>query len=326
MSRPPSIARGARPLPRLPGGPATPGLLLLLLAFATAGPTTAQQLGDSVFLPEIGPPAFEPGAGPRVVLDEAHENFHTLSGRFQAFGRLLEMDGFVIEAGTTPFTAEALADVDLLVIANALNPGNASEWSLPTPSAFTPDEVTAVRDWVRGGGALLLIADHMPFPGAAAALGGAFGFTFSNGFAMDPGGRGGVVVFRRSDGGLRTHPVTDGQGAGAAVDSVAAFTGQAFRSPDGAADLLVLSQGWVSLLPETAWEFEDSTPRIDVSGWSQGSVLELGQGRVAVFGEAAMFTAQRAGPGGAPMGMNAPQASQNARFVANLVHWLTRSP
>jgi hypothetical protein len=301
-----------------------PASLILLLLLAAAGPATGQQRGDPVFVPEIGPPAFAAGAGPRVLLDEAHENFHTLSGRFRTFGRLLEMDGFVIEGGRTPFSAEALADVDLLVIANALNPRNASKWSLPTPSAFTPGEVTAVRDWVRGGGALLLIADHMPFPGAAEALGAAFGFTFSNGFAMDPGGRGGVVVFRRSDGSLTGHPVPLGRGPGPPVDSVAAFTGQAFRSPTEAVDLLVLSRGWVSLLPETAWEFDDSTPRVDVSGWSQGSVLQFGRGRVAVFGEAAMFTAQRAGPGGAPMGMNAPQAGQNARFVANLVRWLTR--
>ena len=34
----------------------------------------------------------------------------------------------------------------------------------------TSDEITAVAAWVREGGALLLIADHMPFPGAAGTL------------------------------------------------------------------------------------------------------------------------------------------------------------
>ena len=77
-------------------------------------------------------------------------------------------------------------------------------------------------------------------------------------------------------------------------------------------------------MPDEAWEFGSSTASVDVAGWSQGAVMDVGQGRIAVFGEAAMFTAQRTGPEGAPMGMNAPVASQNPQFVANLVRWLTR--
>ena len=325
MARPSSASPGRAFLPRSGNGRSVPWLPVLLLTLAATGPLAAQQLGDSAFVPEIGSPAFDRGTGPRVVLDEAHANFHTLSGRFQAFGRLLTLDGFVVEAGRTPFTPESLEDVDLLVVANALSRRNEDDWSLPTPSAFTPAEISAVQSWVEGGGALLLIADHMPFPGAAADLGRAFGFSFSNGFAMDPGGRGGVVVLRRADGGVADHPITTGGDRDEPIDSVAVFTGQAFRSPPGAVDLLVLSDGWVSLVPDTAWQFHASTPRVDVSGWAQGSVLEVGRGRVAVFGEAAMFTAQRAGPGGAAMGMNAPQAHQNARFVARLVRWLTRT-
>ena len=50
---------------------------------------------------------------------------------------------------------------------------------------------------------------------------------------------------------------------------------------------------------------------------------EIARGRVALFGEAAMFTAQRAGPELAPVGMNAPAAAQNAQLALNLVRWLT---
>lgn len=288
----------------------------------SAGAANAQQTGDTLFVPRLVRPAFESGGGPRVLLDEAHTNFHTLAGRFQAFGRLLTADGFVVEASDTPFTEAVLRGVDLLVVANALHPRNASDWSLPTPSAFSQEEVAAVRGWVEDGGALLLIADHMPFPGAAAALGEAFGFSFSNGFAMDPAGES-LLVFRRGDGSLAAHEVTAGGVPGERVDSVAAFTGQAFRSPPGAADLLVLPQGWMSLEPDTAWVFDEATPRVDVGGWSQGAVMAFGRGRIAVFGEAAMFTAQRSGPARAPMGMNAPHASQNPQFVTNLVRWLT---
>lgn len=55
----------------------------------------------------------------------------------------------------------------------------------------------------------------------------------------------------------------------------------------------------------------------------QGAVLRFGRGRVALFGEAAMFTAQLAGPTRKPVGMNAPEAGQNAQFVLNLLHWLS---
>ena len=51
--------------------------------------------------------------------------------------------------------------------------------------------------------------------------------------------------------------------------------------------------------------------------------LNHGSGKVAVFGEAAMFTAQ-VGRGG-PMGMNDPEAQQNSQFVLNVLHWLTGS-
>jgi hypothetical protein len=48
-----------------------------------------------------------------------------------------------------------------------------------------------------------------------------------------------------------------------------------------------------------------------------------GQGRVAVFGEAAMFSAQVVGPDKRPIGMNAPDARDNSRFALNLLHWLS---
>ena len=52
--------------------------------------------------------------------------------------------------------------------------------------------------------------------------------------------------------------------------------------------------------------------------------MKVGKGRVAVFGEAGMFTAQLAGPKQRPMGMNAPEAKQNHQLLLNVMHWLTR--
>ena len=75
-------------------------------------------------------------------------------------------------------------------------------------------------------------------------------------------------------------------------------------------------------MPEVAWEFKPDTPMIPVEGWFQGATLLFGSGRVAVFGEAAMFSAQISNSGG-KMGMNAPGAEQNSQFLLNVMHWLS---
>jgi len=51
--------------------------------------------------------------------------------------------------------------------------------------------------------------------------------------------------------------------------------------------------------------------------------MRLGEGRVAFFGEAAMFSAQLAGLPGQPMGMNNPAAAENVQFLLNVIHWLS---
>jgi hypothetical protein len=88
--------------------------------------------------------------------------------------------------------------------------------------------------------------------------------------------------------------------------------------------VLVLKDGSRLLLPEVAFKFSESTPRIPAVNLLQGALVYHGQGRLAVFGEAAMFTAQVAGPDRRPIGMNAPEARENARFALNVLHWLTK--
>lgn len=297
---------------------------LILAAMTIAAPAGAQQVPDSAFAPAIARPAFAEGAGPLVLVDEAHTNFHTTGGRYYAFTRTLRRDGYVVRGLRAPFTRQSLAGARVLVIANALHPGNDQGWALPTPSAFTAEEIAAVEAWVREGGSLLLIADHMPFPGAAAELGAAFGVTMGNGFAYDSTEQVSKMRFARGDGSLADHPISRGRDAAERVDSVFAFTGQAFRvSAPGAEPLMTLARGSVLLLPEVAWQFSAQTRRENVGGQLQGAVLPHGSGRVAVFGEAAMFSAQLGGPQRQPMGMNDPRAPQNVQFLLNVMHWLT---
>ena len=287
-------------------------------------PVTGQQVADTAFRPPIGRPAFASGSGPLVLLDEAHHNFHTADGRYAPFAALLRRDGYRVEPLRERFSRSSLASARVLVIANALDSSNRGAWARPIALAFTASEVQAVRTWVEGGGSLLLIADHMPFAGAAAALGRALGLEFSDGFAMADSGDSDPFVFTRADSTLGHHAIADGRSPDERVDSVVTFTGQGFRVTTGTVDpLLRLSEGMVLLEPDTAWVFNEATRRRSAAGWLQGAALEVGRGRVVVLGEAAMFSAQLAGPRRRPVGMNAPEASRNAQLLLNTMHWLT---
>lgn len=298
---------------------------LVLPAFVAAMPALsfAQQAVDTAYNATVMRPAFAGGTGPAILFDEAHGSFHKADRSYGAFTRLLRRDGYVVRVNASPFTRDVLDSARVLVIANPLHPTNQHDWYLPTPSAFTPDEIRAVSEWVATGGSLLLIADHMPFAGAAENLAAAFGIFFANGFAFDSSVSPLDLVFRRSDGTLPPHAITNGRGPGERVDSIVTFTGSAFRVLVPAEPLLLLTPSLMVLMPEEAWLFSKRTPRLSAAGMLQGAVLRHGRGRVAVFGEAAMFTAQFIGTPRRPMGMNAPAAHQNAQFVLNVLHWLT---
>ena len=295
----------------------------------------AQQVVDRSFVPSVITPTYAKGQGPIVCLDEGHNNFHTLANRFWPFAELLRADGYVLRSTSGRFALSSLASCKVLVIANAL-PGdeNWDAYPYPTPPAFTNDEPNLLRGWVEGGGSLLLIADHMPFPGAASNVAAAFGFAFNDGFAVEnfsteAEGRAAFdkpTVFSREDGTLREHPITRGTQSSEVISRIRSFTGQAFLAPAGAEPLMVLPKNFISLMPEKAWRFTMQTRRVPVGGWLQGAVMPVGKGRLAVFGEAGMFTAQVQGPEHTAMGMNAPLAEQNYRFTLNLIRWLIDRP
>lgn len=286
---------------------------LLIAAHATH----AQQVPDRGYAPAIARPLYSPDKGPIVCVDEAHANFHTLGERFFAFGELLRRDGYRVMPGTRMFAADALGACAVLVISNARAAPESG-----SPSAFTDAEISAVHAWVEQGGALLLIADHMPFGRAAQGLAAAFDVEFTNGFALRDPQSDAPDLFRLEDHTLRAHAVTRGRNKHEAVTRVRTFAGQAFRAPRAQA-LLLFPRGYSSLAPDKPWVFTEQTPRIPVAGWLQGAVQFDGKGRAAFFGEAAMFSAQFSGPEREPAGMNAPGAEQNFQLVLNLLHWLT---
>jgi hypothetical protein len=282
------------------------------------------QVADNSFNPKLPPPAYPAGTGPLVLVDEAHHNFHTTTGRYAPFAKVLGADGYVVAPLRERLGAAPLARARVLVIANALAERNAGgDWTTPTPSAFEPDEIAALRRWVEDGGSLFLIADHMPFGGAVEDLGAAFGLMLTNGYATDAACGADEFLFTRDSGTLADHPITRGRTPAERVTEVRNFTGQAFRAAPGTAPLLTLAPETVLLFPLKAWDFSVATPRMPADGMLQGAALVAGRGRVAAFGDAAMFSAQVSGTIRRPMGMNDPNAPQNAQFLLNVMHWLT---
>jgi hypothetical protein len=307
--------------------------VLLVAALVVGAALPAQQMPDTSFHPVVRRPAWARGGGPRLCLDEGHHNFHTLDNRFLAFGELARGDGYRVSALKAAFTAQSLTACDVLVIGNAQpNDDPWASYPYPTPTAFSPAEVRSLHRWVRRGGALLLLADHMPLAGAAKPLAAAFGVSFTDGFAVEKYGGGDArdsafsipTLFRAADGTLGQHAVLRGRDSSETVTQVRSFTGQAFQVQARAAvPLMILAPSFISLEPRVAWEFKPDTPRRAVGGWLQGAAIPVRRGRLAVFGEAGMFSAQLTSGKRAPMGMNAPFAEQNAQFILNVLHWLS---
>jgi hypothetical protein len=109
------------------------------------------------------------------------------------------------------------------------------------------------------------------------------------------------------------------------IASIRSFTGQAFRPVVAVEPLMRMPKDWAVLFPQEAGKFTSETPSQSTHGLLQRAVLRHGQGRVAVFGEAAMFTAQALidGDNVRRFGMNDPEAAQNSQFVLNVLHWLS---
>lgn len=269
------------------------------------------QKADPNFRSTVQHPAY-PTEHPRILIDEAHRNFHTASDRYKPFADLMRNDGYRVDGNSLLFSPEVLNGINVLVIANALGPGDHE--SRP---AFTPEEEATVVDWVRNGGALLLIADHAPFGGAAERLAEQFGVKMYLRYARDDQFHDGWdnerLLFSRDNGLLNDCPITNGRSSNERVNQVVTFTGQSLTGPSDSIPLLRLS--------DEAYDWESRSIRFPAKGHSQAIALQYGSGRIVVVGEAALFSAQ-VDMLGFKFGMNRA-GNDDRQFALNIVHWLS---
>jgi hypothetical protein len=276
--------------------------------------------------------------GPAVAIDEAHSNLHTASGRYRPLAELLANDGYRVVAWQRSFDREALSGVDVLVVANAR--------TQPAPGArglsravLTDREFDAVRDWVRAGGALLLVADQAPFADAAESLASRFGLTMGKGWVFDRVSGGGVTTaidFSRSNGLLGEHAILQGRGPSERVNRLRTFAGQSLGAPRGAAILMKLSATAREAATREDLDSEDAASRQEAqiagsysapaAGAAQAVALPFGRGRVVALADAALLSAEivRDADGReTKIGMNAP-GTDNRQLALNILHWLSR--
>lgn len=280
--------------------------------------TVAQQLPDPEFNTSIENSAYK-REGPRVMFDEAHHNFHTSEGRYKPFVDLMLNDGYRVIRNRQPFSKTTLNSYKILVIANALGAEEDDDEGADK-SAFTEEEIVAVHDWVKSGGALLLIADHAPFGGAAAALSNRFGVDMSKGYTLDPqnsvAGSPSHLIFSRENKLLASHSITEGRGENERINLLRSFTGQSLKGPEGSIAILSLADTATDALTY------DSQTTVSAAGRAQAVALKFGKGRVVVQGEAAMLSAQISGSEKRKMGMNVP-GNDDRQYALNLMHWLS---
>ncbi|WBX70781.1 hypothetical protein [Tenacibaculum retecalamus] len=284
----------------------------------------SQQRAANIDVPKIKNPRFLKSTEPTIYIDQSHQNFHQKEGRFKPFADLLAADGYKVDS---IINLKNLKIDDILIISNPIHQKNVRNWRQPIHSAFTKTEIAFIQNWVKKGGKLLLIADHMPFAGAANNLANAFGFNFCDGFAyLQKEKRNLPDVFSEDNERLVSSEITNGN-LGKKINAVTTFTGSSFTIPKAAKEILKFKKNDYCLAPEVAWQFNDETPRHDLKDKYQGAILKYGKGKIAVFGEAAMFTAQTItnNSGIYKFGFHAKSAPNNVAFIRNLLFWFSKN-
>lgn len=269
-----------------------------------------------------------------VLFDLGHNSIGVPTESGQRLQDWLAEDGFTVEYSRGSLTSDLLNRGKILVLRVPLGTEQAENWqrsSRPTSSALTSAEVAAVEQWVRDGGGLLLVADHMPMAGAVRSLAAAFNVEIVDGFVLpedrlnplgtlDDFDSGGWMTYSRSVGNLAGHPITDGRSPEERIEYLTTDVGSALNLPSDFVSLVSLGPGTVSLMPDTAWSLHLENPREDVEGWSQAGVACYAQGRVVLLADAWLFL-----PG--PHFDDEAQekaARYHPQFTLNVMRWLAR--
>jgi hypothetical protein len=161
----------------------------------------------------------------------------------------------------------------------------------------------------------------MPMAVAATELATKFGFGFTNGFVLHKTTKE-TAYFNKSNGSIIDNSITNGRNQSENISKIVTYVVQGFTIPADATPILVFDDNYENLLPEKAWEFKKKITKSSAKVIIQGAYKKYGKGRIVVFGEAAMFSAQLVGPEKITAGMNRTAAPENDKLLLNIIHWL----
>jgi len=227
-------------------------------------------------------------AAPLVLFDEGHGQQFLAGGDrpldLAALAGVFTAAGCAVRTSGQPLTGPSLAGIDILVISGAFQP-------------LTAEEVTAVREFVMGGGGLAVMLHIAP---PVARLLHALEVDFTNGTLRETdrliGGR--PQDFRVGD--LAAHPLTAG------LADFAVYGAWALRGTAPGVEVVARTgaHGWVDLNHDGQLGPGDAVQPFGVA-----VAGTLGRGRFAVFGDDALF-------------QNRFLEGSNRALAGNLARWL----
>ena len=285
-----------------------------------------QMLNDSPFNASILNPKYKKQKGPNILIDAGHHNFIVELGLIKPFVDLSTNDGYQPKIDSGVFTSAYLANYQMVLITPAMPFKFGSKKEVTNEITFTPDELTALKDWVTKGGSLIMLSEHAPIDKSMTPLFNTFGIQLSIGAVVDsvnydtnikfPNVET-ILLFNNSNGLLNSsHPIITGANKNEIVDNIETYTGCAL-SGEGYTNIFKLSPS------AKIRKWNASQP--SGGGDSQCLAGNFGKGKVIALGDCNGFTAMYVNTGGKKFSAGMQVEEYDWRqFVLNSLHWLSK--
>lgn len=298
--------------------------LLTICLFVTIT-VQGQMLNDSPFDASVAHPKYKAGKGPKVLFDNGHHNFIVEMGLAKPLMDVAAADGYQVSVDSIKLTKEYLAPYNMLVIFPAMPFKFGSKSQVTNEITFTPDELTALHDWVSAGGSLLMFDEHAPIDKSVTPLFNKFGIQLSIGIVSDSlnyetkyemASKETLLSFTRSNGLLNSeHPITQGEKAGEQINNIMSYGGGGLTGK-GYSNLFKLSPS------ASIKKYSGSAP--SGTAESQGLAGNFGKGKVVALGDCngftAMYVMMKSKKFSAGMQVKEYDWKQ---FALNTLHWLS---
>ena len=293
----------------------------LLVTLAAQG----QMLNDSPFDASVALPKYPQGKGPKVLFDKGHYNFIVDMGLAKPLMDVATADGYQVSVDSLKFTKAYLAPYKMLVIFPAMPFKFGSKGQVTDEITFTPDELTALHDWVSEGGSLLMFDEHAPIDKSVTPLFNTFGIQLSIGIVSDSlnyeskfdmSSKETLLKFTRSNGLLNTdHPITQGEKATEQINYIMTYGGGGLTGK-GYTNLFKLSPS------ATIKKYSGSLPLGTAE--SQALAGKFGKGKVVALGDCNGFTAMYVMMKSVKFSAGMQVADYDwKQFALNTLHWLS---